>query len=137
MRSDWLRGAFAWEYVNMVVMSRCLVFRALITQAQSWKRFGVQNLTSLLYLPIPSSAETWNIFTNKLCQFYFCLSWHFKREKSVFCKASSLQNKNWLRVHIFVYTTLRLVRISLFITSTLKSLAIRAIWLARSSVIYS
>ena len=35
-----------------------------------WKRFWVQNSTSLLYLPIPSSAETWKIFTNKLCQFF-------------------------------------------------------------------
>ena len=35
------------------------------------KKFRVPNLTSLLYLPIPSSAETWKIFTNKLCQFFF------------------------------------------------------------------
>ena len=52
------------------------------------KKFRVQNSTSLLYLPIPSSAETWKIFTNKLCQFCFRLSWHFKREKSVFWRAS-------------------------------------------------
>ena len=36
------------------------------------KSFWVQNLTNLLYLPIPSSAENWKIFTNKLCQFCFC-----------------------------------------------------------------
>ena len=46
----------------------------------------VQNSTSFLYLPIPLSAESWKIFTNKLCQFCFRLSWHFKREKSVFWK---------------------------------------------------
>ena len=86
--SDWPRGVFAWEYVNMVVTSRCFAFRALIRQAQIWKSFRVQNSTILLHLPIPSSAETWNISTNKLCQFCFRLSWHFKREKSVFWRAS-------------------------------------------------
>ena len=70
-RSDWLRGAFAWEYVNMVVASSCLAFRALITQARIWKSFQVQNSTSSLYLPIPSSAETWKIVTKKVCQFFF------------------------------------------------------------------
>ena len=88
-RSDWLRGVFAWEYVlNMVVASRCFAFRAIITQARIWNSFQVQNSTSLLYLPIPSSAETWKIVTKKVCPFFFRLSWHFKREKSVFCKAS-------------------------------------------------
>ena len=50
----------------MVVASRCFAFRALITQAQMWKSFRVQNSTSLLYLPIPSLAETWKIVTKKL-----------------------------------------------------------------------
>ena len=63
--------------------------------------FWVQNSTSLLYLPIPSSAETWKIVTKKVCQFFFRLSWQFKREKSVFWIASFLQNKNWLRVQDF------------------------------------
>ena len=36
--------------------------------------FWVQNSTRLLYLPIPSSAETWKIFTNKLCQFCFAIA---------------------------------------------------------------
>ena len=52
------------------------------------KSFSDQNSTSLLYLPIPSSADTWKIFTIKLCQLFFRLSWHFKREKSVIWKAS-------------------------------------------------
>ena len=53
-----------------------------------------------------------------MCQFFFRLSWHFKREKSVFWKASfSVQNKNWLRVQNFVDKTLRLVRISLLISA--------------------
>ena len=50
---------------------RCFAFRALITQARIWKSFRVQNSTSLLYLPIPSSAETWKIVTKKVCQFFF------------------------------------------------------------------
>ena len=32
--------------------------------------------------------ETWKIVTKKVCQFFFRLSGHFKREKSVFWKAS-------------------------------------------------
>ena len=47
-----------------------------------------ENSTSLLYSHIPSSAGTWRIFTNMLCQCFFRFSWHFKREKSVFWKAS-------------------------------------------------
>ena len=35
------------------------------------KKFLVQNLTRLLYLPIPSSVENWKIFTNKVCQVFF------------------------------------------------------------------
>ena len=106
----------------MVVASRCFTFRALITQEQIGKRFQVQNSTSLLYLLIPSSAETWKIVTKKVCQFFFCFSWHFKREKSVFWKEAFLQNKNWLREQDFVYKTLRLVRISLLISTITKSL---------------
>ena len=50
----------------MVVASSCLAFRALITQARIGKSFRVQNSTSLLYLLIPSSAETWKIVTKKV-----------------------------------------------------------------------
>ena len=105
----------------MVVSSRCFAFRALITRARIWKRCWVQNSTSLLFLPIPSSAQTCKIFTNKLWQFLFRLSWHFKREKSVFW--NFLQNKNWLRVQDFVFKTLRLVRVSLLISAITKSFA--------------
>ena len=55
----------------MVLTSRCIGFRALITHARISKRFRVENSTSLLYLPISSSAETWEIFTNMLSQFFF------------------------------------------------------------------
>ena len=59
---------------------RCSAFRALISEARIWKSFSDQNSTSLLYLPIPMSAETWKVFINKLCQLFFRLSWHLKRE---------------------------------------------------------
>ena len=59
-----------------------------------WKRFLSSKLDKFtFYITIPSSAETWNIFTNKLCQFYFRLSWHFKGEKSVFWKASVFKTR--------------------------------------------
>ena len=36
------------------------------------KKVLVENSsTNLLYLPIPSTAATWKIFTNMLCQFFF------------------------------------------------------------------
>ena len=53
----------------MVVASSCLAFRANHTSTKFEK--VVQNSTSLLYLPIPSSAETWKIVTKKVSQFFF------------------------------------------------------------------
>ena len=99
-------------------MSRCFTFNVLITQAWIWKSFWVQNSTSLLYLPIPSSGETWKIITNQLCQFCFCFSWHFRILESIF-----LQNNNWLCVQDFVCKILRLVRIYLLINAITKSFA--------------
>ena len=57
----------------MVVTSRCFAFRALIMQAQInlKKGFEMENSTNLLYLPISLSVETWKIFRNMLCQFFF------------------------------------------------------------------
>ena len=98
MRSDWPRGVFAWEYVNMVVASRCFAFRALITQARIWKSFRVQNSTSLLYLPIPPSAETWKIVQRRCVNLFWIAS---------FCKTRT----------DYVCTRLRLVRISLLISA--------------------
>ena len=43
MRSDWLRGVFAWEYINKVLSSRCIGFRALITRSRIWKSFRVES----------------------------------------------------------------------------------------------
>ena len=68
-------------------------FQVLITQARIWKSFWVQNSTSLLYLSIPSSAETWKIVTNKLCQFCFRAksktSWRHNHVYILSCKHSS------------------------------------------------
>ena len=121
---------FAWEYVNMVVTSRCFAFaryhartnlNILIPRAtrltlqpnsdnnrrpketkgsgdehRIWKKFWVENSTSLLYLPISSLADTRKILRNMLRNFLFCSSWQFKQEKSIFWKASFSQNKNIL-----------------------------------------
>ena len=38
------------------------------------KIFRVKNSTSLLYLPISSSAETWKIVTKKVYEFFFALA---------------------------------------------------------------
>ena len=65
------RRVVAWDYVNMVVASICFAFGVLITQAQIWKSFWVENSTNLLYLPPPLSAETRKIFGNMLCPFRF------------------------------------------------------------------
>ena len=120
MHSDWPSGVFAWEYVNMVVTSICFAFHALITKARIWKGFWVQNSTRLLYLPIPSSAETWKIFTTKLCQFFFA-------------KVDILSEKNpYFGKHLFakqeliMHARLRvrdfgLVRISVLISAITKS----------------
>ena len=94
------RYVFAWEHVNMVVTARCFAFHVLVTQARIWKSFLVENSTSLLYLPIPLSDETWKIFTNTLCQFFF-FAYADILSKSVFWNASFLQNKNWLRLQNF------------------------------------
>ena len=83
---------------NMVVASRCFAFRALITQARIWKSFRVPNLfkTRQVYL-FAHSFVSWNM-ENRYKEgesIFLRLSWHFKREKSVFWKASfSAQNKN-------------------------------------------
>ena len=71
----------------MVVTSICFAFPAPITQARI---FELKNLsTSLLYLPISSSAETWKIFRGMICQFFFAL-------------ADILSEKNpYFRKHVF------------------------------------
>ena len=82
----------------MFAKSRCFAFRALITQALKFEK----------------------VFELKT---FFLFNWHFKREKSVFWKASFFPNKNWLHEQAVVYTTLRLVRISLLISTIKNSFA--------------
>ena len=105
-RSDWPRVVFAWEYVNVVLTSRCFAFRALITQARIWKRFWVANLDKF------TSFTHFLVRWNMLCQFS-SLELAFFSEKNpcfgkhFFCKT---------RIS-FVYKTSRLVRISLLIST--------------------
>ena len=99
---------------------RYFAFRVLITQARIWKSlksFLVENSTSLLYLPIPLSDETWKIFTNMLCQFLFSLTLTFYANP-------------YFGMHLFFKTrtdyackTSRLVRISLLSSAITKSFA--------------
>ena len=76
------------------------------------KGFELKTSTSLLYSPISSSAETWKIFTNMLCQFFFTWAGILSDKETVFWKASFLQNKD-----CFLYETSRLVRICLLISA--------------------
>ena len=91
----------------------------LITQARIWKSFLVENLTSLLYLSIPSSAETRKIFTSLLCQFVFASADILSEKNPYFGKNLFLQNKNWLRLPR-VYETSRMLRISALLISAQK-----------------
>ena len=87
------------------------------------KKFFSSKLNKFtLFKPIPSSAETWKIFTNKLCQFFFLLELTFQVRKirileSIFCKTRT----DLIRVQDFVYKTLQLVKISVLISAITKS----------------
>ena len=89
----------------MVVTSRCFAFRALITHARIWKRFELKTLTSLLYLPISSSAETLKIFRNIA---------HILSEKNPYF-GKHLAKQGLITRTSVVYKTWRLVRICLLI----------------------
>ena len=72
----------------MVVASSCLAFRALITQARILKKFSSSKLDK--FTLFTHSFVGWNM-ENRYKEgesIFLRLSWHFKREKSVFCKAS-------------------------------------------------
>ena len=116
----------------MVVASRCFAFRAIITQAQIWKCFWVESSTHLLYLPISSSAETWKIFGNMLCQFFFRLSWHFKWEKPVLLESIFIAKQELITRTSFAYKTSWLVRISLLIIALNKEFRV----FSRESLFY-
>ena len=62
--------AYLHEIVNMVVTSRCFAFSMLhvITQAQIWKSFWVENLTSLFNLyPFLHRLKLGKSLQNMLC----------------------------------------------------------------------
>ena len=66
-----------------------------LKKALSWK---IRRQVYFIYpfprrLKLGKSLET-------CCVNFFRLSWHFKREKPVFWKASFLQNKDWLHVQV-------------------------------------
>ena len=65
------------------------------------------------------SFVAWNLENcyKESVSIFFCVSWHFKGEKSIFARSIFLQNKNWLRVQDFVDKALQLVRISLLISA--------------------
>ena len=91
------------------------------TRKQEFEKvFGLKTGQVYFIYPFPRRLK---IFTNVMCQL-FRLSWHFKREKSVFRKAAFLQNKNWLCVQDYVYKTSRLVRISLLISAITKNFVV-------------
>ena len=115
--SDWPRGVFAWEYVNMIVASRCFAFHALITQARIWKSFRVENLTNLLNYPFLCRLKLGKLLQRR-CVHFFSLKLTFQASRKVrILESIFLQNKNWLRVQDFVDKTLQLVRISLLISA--------------------
>ena len=93
VRSDWLRWVFAWGYVNLVVTSRCFAFRVLIRQPRIWKSFWVENLTSYFIYSFLCQLKLGKTLQTSCVIFFFCLSWHFKRENSVFWKASFCKTK--------------------------------------------
>ena len=82
-------------------MSRCFTFRALITQARIWKRLWVEKFVDKFTL-FTHFLVGWNLenLQKHAVSIFFRLSWHFKREKPVFWKASFLQNKDWLHVQV-------------------------------------
>ena len=75
------------------------------------KGFELKNSSSLLYLPISSSAETWKIFRNMQRQCFFARA-DILSEKNFFSAKQGLSTRT-----SFVYKTLRLVRISLLIST--------------------
>ena len=88
------------------------------TKAQIWKKFWVENSTQLRSLPIPSSAETWRIFGNMLCQFFFAQVDILSEKTRYFWKASFVisarKTKHFGATTMFTYshsnTPSRLIR---------------------------
>ena len=86
-----MRGVFAWDYVNVVVTSRCFASRAHAST-------NLKKLLSWVFFiyPFPTRLKLGKIFKTCCVYFVFRLSWHFKWEKSVFLKASFFKKKQEL-----------------------------------------
>ena len=131
MWSDWRRSMFAWYY-GKIAYSRLRGSRVRRDEWESTnvqlnvKIAGVTNHVSLkkryelknrrVYTNITHSSrfKAWTIFSSTLYEGFFCSSWHFKREKSMYLMISFCKTRD---DHIYdVYNTLRVVRISLLIS---------------------
>ena len=89
-------------------------------QARIWKRFWVEKFFDkfTLSILISSSAETWKIFRNMLCQFFFAWADILSERNAYFGKHLFWKIRTGQRVQTsFVYRTSRLVRISLLISA--------------------
>ena len=75
------------------VVSRCFAFGALITQVRIEKVFEFKTRQVYFIYPFLRRLKLVTIIAKKVCHFFFRWSWHFKREKSVFWKASFNQRR--------------------------------------------
>ena len=121
MRSDW---CFCIRVCKHVVKPRCFFFSHANHTSTNLKKLLSWKLDK--FTLFTHSLLGWNLenLYKPAASIFFRLSWHFKREKSVFWKASFFQNKNWLRKQDFMYRTLQLVRISPLIRAITKSFAV-------------
>ena len=121
MRSDW---RVCIRVCKHVVMSRCFCFLHVNHTSMNLKKFLSWKHDK--FTLFTHSLLSWNLenLYKPAASTFFRLSWHFKREKSVFWKASFFQNKNWLHEQDFIYRTLGLVRISPLIRAITKSFAV-------------
>ena len=87
-RSDWPRGVFAWEYVNMVVAGKMFCFSRANHASTNLKKVSSSKLHK--FTLFTHSFVGWNLENRykEGVSIFLCLSWHFKREKSVFWKVS-------------------------------------------------
>ena len=91
------------------------------------KGFELKNSSSLLYLPISSSAETWKIFRNMQCQF-FCARADILSEKNSYLESIFSSKQGLITRQSFVYKTSRLVWISLLISALNKRVLLFCSW---------
>ena len=112
-------------YVHVHLKFQCRSSLLLSSRHEIEKVFELKIQQVYFIYLFPHLLKRGKSFTNMVCQFPFCLSWHFKWEKSIFWRASFMQNNNWLCVwnFVFMYYTSRRVRISLLISAITKSFA--------------